>query len=49
MKAARDRRTNTLRIRLTPAERDKLDDAARREALDTSAWARRVLVAAAGR
>jgi hypothetical protein len=40
-----DRRANTLRIRLTDAERKALDKAAKAKALDTSAWARMELLA----
>jgi uncharacterized protein (DUF1778 family) len=37
-------RENTLRIRLTDDERKKLDDAAGAETLDTSTWARMILI-----
>lgn len=42
-------RDNTLRIRLTEAERNALDAAAAAKALDTSAWARSELLMLAGR
>lgn len=43
-KAKRDRRDNTLRIRLTDQERRALDKCAAVQSLDTSTWARSVLV-----
>src|SRR5262249_19030758 len=42
-----DARENTLRIRLTVAERQLLDDAARSKDLDTSTWGRAELLALA--
>lgn len=39
-----DRRENVLRIRLTDEERAKLDAASALKALDTSTWARMVLI-----
>jgi hypothetical protein len=44
-----DRRTDTLRIRLTPAERKALDAAADARTLDTSTWARAELLQLAKR
>lgn len=43
-KAVADRRTNMLRVRLTNEEREKLDKAAAGKSLDTSSWARSVLL-----
>jgi len=43
-KKASERREDTLRIRLTAEEREKLDKASALKALDTSTWARMVLV-----
>lgn len=45
-KAKADRRDNVLRIRLTEAERKALERAAKGQ--DVSAWARTLLLAAAG-
>ena len=42
-----ERRSNVLRILLTAAERRALDKAAKGRALETSTWARMVLLAAA--
>lgn len=42
-KPLRDRRSVTLRIRMTEAERAMFDAAAAKKHLDTSAWARTVL------
>ena len=42
-------RENILRIRLTETERKTLDDAASGESLDTSSWARSVLMKEARR
>jgi hypothetical protein len=39
-----DRRENVLRIRLTEAEREILDDMAQELGLDTSSWARSELL-----
>ena len=39
-----EQRSNTLRIRLTGAERKALDAAANTNVLDTSTWARAVLL-----
>jgi len=39
-----ENRTNVLRIRLTSAERKALDQAAQTKTLDTSTWARMVLL-----
>lgn len=44
-----DVRTDTLRIRLTDAERKALDAAAEAKTLDTSTWARAELLALAKR
>lgn len=46
---AEDVRENILRIRLTEAERQELDDAAKARALDTSSWARSLLLQEARR
>jgi CRISPR/Cas system-associated protein Csm6 len=43
-KTAEENRGNVLRIRLTEAERTELDDAAHAKALDTSSWARSLLL-----
>ncbi len=43
-KPAEDRRTNTLRIRLTEAERAILDRYAAQKTLETSTWARMMLL-----
>ena len=40
-------RTNILRIRLTSKERSALDSAAKSDFLETSTWARRVLLGVA--
>lgn len=48
-KMAKDRKTDTLRIRLTEAERRALNDAAKREHDETSTWARRILLLQAER
>jgi hypothetical protein len=48
-KAKADQRTNTLRIRLTAAERKVLDAAADARTLDTSTWARAELLQLAKR
>jgi uncharacterized protein (DUF1778 family) len=48
-KSKAERRTNTLRIRLTPAERKVLDAAANTKTLDTSTWARAELLQLAKR
>jgi len=48
-KPAEDRRSTTLRIRLTRAERKELDDLARACGMDTSTWARENLLAKRGR
>jgi hypothetical protein len=40
-----ERRSNVLRIRLSPAERKQLDAAAKSNGLDTSTWARLQLLA----
>lgn len=42
-------RANQLRIRLTEAERQELDDAAEGEAMETASWARAVLLREARR
>jgi hypothetical protein len=42
-------RSNTLRIRLTEAERQAIDGAAEGESLETSSWARAVLLREARR
>lgn len=39
-KKPEDRKSNTLRIRLTAEERAKLDDAAEKNRKDVSTWAR---------
>jgi hypothetical protein len=39
-KAAQQRRTNLLRIRLSVAKRAALEEAARQQSLETSTWAR---------
>ncbi len=44
-----DARKNILRIRLTKTERKTLDDAAAGESLDTSSWARSLLMKEARR
>ena len=43
-KADAERKTNMLRIRLTENDRQLLDDAAESSAMDTSTWARSVLL-----
>lgn len=43
-KPAKERRTDTLRIRLNPAERGKLDKVAKAQGHDTSTWARAELL-----
>ena len=43
-KDASERRENFLRIRLTDSERAALDEAAQSKSLDTSAWARTLLL-----
>jgi hypothetical protein len=43
-KAKSDRRENTLRIRLTDGERKTIDAAAESKALDSSTWARMVIL-----
>lgn len=43
-KADEERRDNVLRIRLTDEERALLDEAAGAKTLDTSTWARSVLL-----
>jgi hypothetical protein len=48
-KPAEQVRANTLRIRLTEAERQTLDDAAGSESLEVSSWARAVLLREARR
>jgi hypothetical protein len=48
LKDQSDARDNVLRIRLSQAERDALDEAARAENLDTSTWARATLLGLAG-
>ncbi|MDB5320029.1 MAG: hypothetical protein JWN40_1660 [Phycisphaerales bacterium] len=40
-----ERRDNVLRIRLTAGERREVDKAAKAKSLDTSAWARMILLA----
>lgn len=40
-------KTNILRIRLTEADRKLLDDAAAEDRLDTSTWARTILMSVA--
>lgn len=47
--AEAETRENILRIRLTGTERKTLDDAASGESLDTSSWARSVLMKEARR
>jgi len=42
------RRNNVLRIRLTDADRKIIDRAAKQSGLDTSTWARRMLLELAG-
>jgi hypothetical protein len=44
-----EKRTNTLRIRLAEAERERLDKAAEEKGLETSTWARSELLALAKR
>ena len=46
-KANADRKTNVLRIRLTPEERKIIDSAARATSLLTATWARMTLLAEA--
>jgi hypothetical protein len=48
-KPAAERRSTTLRIRLTRAERKELDETANAREMDTSTWAREALLALAGR
>lgn len=48
-KPAEQVRSNTLKIRLTVAERQEIDDAAGGESLETSSWARGVLLREARR
>jgi uncharacterized protein (DUF1778 family) len=40
-------KSNSLRIRLTPKDREKLDQAASAESAETSTWARQMLLALA--
>lgn len=44
-----ERRDNVLRVRLTDSERSLLDAAAKDKSLDTSTWARMLLVETAKR
>jgi hypothetical protein len=46
-KPAKDRKSASLRIRMTAAERARLDRAAKAAGEDVSAWARAALLAAA--
>src|SRR5438874_2677843 len=46
-KPENDARANVLRIRLTEAEREAIDDAAKTRGLETSTWARMELLALA--
>lgn len=46
-KGKADRRENVLRVRLTPQERETLDAAAAVRAIDTSTWARMILLESA--
>ncbi len=46
-KAKKDQRENVLRIRLTASERQLINDAAKKNHHDTSAWVRSIILNAA--
>lgn len=48
-KPKKERRTNILRIRLKPIERETLEEASKNSGLDVSAWSRDRLLAQAKR